>query len=116
MPLKYLSNFWKSLDMPLINCNLELNLKWAKYCALSADGAENANDNSNNISFTIKYTKLYVPVVTLSTRDNQKLSRILSKGFERSAYWNDYKQNVKIKLLLMNIDIFSNQMLLESID
>ena len=85
MPLKYLSNFWKSLDMPLINCNLELKLKWAKYCALSADGAENANDNSNNISFTIKDTKLYVPVVTLSTKDNQKLSRILSKGFERSV-------------------------------
>ena len=36
-------------------------------------------------------TKLYVHVVTLSVRDNQKLSKLLSKGFERSAYWNEYK-------------------------
>ena len=86
MPLKYLCNFWNSLDMPSINCNLELKLKWTKYCALSADGAENVSDNSNNISFTVKDTKLYVPVVTLSTRDNQKLSGLLSKGFERSVY------------------------------
>ena len=82
MPLKYLSNFWKSLDMPLINCNLELNLKWAKYCALSADGAENANDNSNNISFTIKYTKLYVPVVTLSTRELLNYQEFLVKDLK----------------------------------
>ena len=52
----------------------------------------NGNDNGNaNIIFTIKDTKLYVPVVTLSARDNQKLSKHLSKGFERSVYWNEYK-------------------------
>ena len=43
-------------------------------------------DNVNNVIFTIKYTKLYVAVVTLSARDNQKLSKLLSKGFERSVY------------------------------
>ena len=46
----------------------------------------NNNDDANNIIFTIKDTRLYVPVVILSARDNQKLSKLLSKGFERSIY------------------------------
>ena len=49
------------------------------------------NANANNIIFTIKHTKLYVSVVTLSARDNLKLSKLLSKEFERSIYWNKYK-------------------------
>ena len=54
---------------------------------------DNVNDNvnGNNIIFTIKDTKLYVPVVTVSARDNQKLSKCPSKGSERSVYWNKYK-------------------------
>ena len=67
--------------MPLIDCKVELKLKWTKYCVLPAAGADNVNNiNSNNIIFTIKDTKLYVPVVTLSARDNQRLSKRLSKG------------------------------------
>ena len=79
--------------MPLINCNVELKLKRRKHCVFSTGGTENDvndNDNDNNI-FTIKDTKLYVPVVTSSARDNQKLSKRLSKGFKRSVYWNEYK-------------------------
>ena len=86
--LKYLSNFWKSLKTPFFNCKVELKLKWTKLCVLSAAGAYNTNTNPNNFIFTIKDTKLYVPVVTLSPRDNKKLSKLLSKGFERSVYWN----------------------------
>ena len=65
-------------------------LKWTKYCVLSVAGNDNADDNDNviNIIFIIKDTKLYDPVVNLSARDNQKLSKLLSKGFERSVYWN----------------------------
>ena len=79
-----------------INCKVDLKLKWTKYCVLSAAGNDNVNNddndnNSNNIIFTIKDTKLYVLVVTLSARDNQKLSKLLSKGFERSVCWNEYK-------------------------
>ena len=55
---------------------------------MSANGHDNDNGNANNIIFTIKGTKLYVPVVVLSTGDNQKLSKLLSKGFERSVYDN----------------------------
>ena len=89
VPLKFLSNFWRSLEIPLNNCEVELTLKWKKYCVLSvaSNGNDiNNNDNANNIIFTINDTKLYVPVVTLSTRDNTKLSKRHSKGFERSVY------------------------------
>ena len=69
--------------MPLINCKVELKLRWTKHCVSSVGGTDNANVNDDNNSiFTIKDTKLYVPVVTLSARDNQKLSKLLSKGFE----------------------------------
>ena len=79
-PLKYLSTFCRSLEMPLINCKIELKLKWTKYCVLSAAGADNTDANLNNFIFTIKDTK-----------DNQKLSKLFSKGFEKSVYWNEYK-------------------------
>ena len=90
VPLK---NFWRLLEMPLINCKVELTLKWSKYCVFSAGGTEiDINDNNaNNVIFTIKDTKLYAPVVTLSPRDNQKLSKLLSKRFEQSVYWYEYK-------------------------
>ena len=60
------------------------------------DNANGNNDHNDNI-FTIKDTKLYVPVVTLSARANQKLSKRLSKGFERSVYWNEYKRKTDNK-------------------
>ena len=56
----------------------------------SAAGADNNDANSNNIIFIIKSINLYVPVVPLSGKDNQKLSRLLSKTFEKSVYWNEY--------------------------
>ena len=59
-------------EMPSNNCKVELKLKWTKHCVLSSAGNDNANDNdsANNIIFTIKYTKLSVPVVAFSARDN----------------------------------------------
>ena len=60
-------------------------------------GADIININFNSIIFTIKDTKFCVPVVTLSARDNQKLSKLLSKGFERSVYWNEYKTKSEYK-------------------
>ena len=70
--LKYLSNFWRSLEMPLINCKVELKLTWTKHFFLATGSIDNTNLDPNNIMFTIKDTKLYVPVVTLSAKDNQK--------------------------------------------
>ena len=67
VPLKYLSNFWRSLEMPLINCKVELSLKWYENCILSSAGTA--------ATFTITDTKLYVSVFTLKTEDNTKLSK-----------------------------------------
>ena len=58
---------------------------------LSAAGNNNEHDRSDDIMFTIKDTKLYIPVVTLSARDEQKLLKFLSKKFECSFYWNEHK-------------------------
>ena len=87
VPLKYLSNFWRSLEGSLIHC------RWTKHFLLSTADTDNANgkNDDKNIIFTIKGTKLYVPVVALSARDNQKLSKFLSKRSERSVYWNEHK-------------------------
>ena len=88
VPFKYR----RSLEILLMNCKVELKLKRSKYCVLSPAGADNINNrDSNNIIFTIKDTKLYVPVLTLSAKYNQKLSKLLSKGSEISIFWNEYK-------------------------
>ena len=83
VPLKNLSNFWISLEMPLINCKLEISLEWYENCILSSAGT--------GATFAITDTKLYVPIVTLKTKDNAKLSKLLNEGFKRSIYWNKYK-------------------------
>ena len=81
VPLKYLSNFFRSLEMPLINCKIKLNLTWKKECVLSTD--------AGNAVFIINDTKMYVPVVTLSKEDNKDFIEQQNKGFQRSIYWNE---------------------------
>ena len=83
VPLKYLSNCFRSLEMPLINCKIKLNLTWNKECVLSID--------DSNAVFIINDTKMYVPVVTLSKEDNKDFVEQQNKGFQRSFYWNEYK-------------------------
>ena len=82
IPLKYLTNFWRSLEMPLINCKTELSFRWYKNCILSSSGTAP--------TYTITDTKRYVPIVTLKTEENTKLSKLLSEGFKRPIYWNKY--------------------------
>ena len=79
--------------MPLINFKVELKLRWTQQCISSVldNENDNANADSNDIIFTIKDTKLYVTVVTVSVQDNQKLSKLHSKEFETSVYWIEYK-------------------------
>ena len=83
VPLKHLSNFWISLELPLINCKIELLLKWYGKCILSSSGIA--------ATFAITDTKLYVPIVTLKTEDNAKLWKLLSEEFKGSIYWNKYR-------------------------
>ena len=85
VPLKYLSNFWRTLEMPWINCEVNLILTWSTNCVI------NYTDVANQIpKFTITETNLYVPVVTLSTQDNAKLLPQLKSGFKRTVSWNKY--------------------------
>ena len=79
-PLKCSRKFWRSLELPLIYFKVELNLKWTKCYVLSGTGVDNVNGNRNSIVFTIKNTKLYVPAVSLSAEDNQKLWKNFSYG------------------------------------
>ena len=75
--------------MPLINCKIELSLKWIENCILTVN--PDANNNINKATFTITDAKRYVPIVTLKTEDNAALSKLLSKGFKRSTCWNKYQ-------------------------
>ena len=107
VPLKYISNFFRSLEMPLVNCKIDLELTWHKDCMISSVDAV----AGQVVSFMITNTKLYVPIVTLSTKDNNNLTKQLNNGFKRSIYWNQYvskafpetphKKLVLLDLLLM---------------
>ena len=101
--------------MSLIIWKVELKLDCTNHCVLTAAGADSNDVKSNNVIFTIKDKKLYVPVVALSARDSQKLTKRLSKGFERSVYLNEYETKHENKITI-NEDIFSNQTLVELID
>ena len=95
VPLKYLSNFWRTLEMPLINCEISLILTWSANCVIVFTNVAN-----QNATFAITDTKLYVPVVTLSTQDNAKLLLQLKSGFKRVVNWNKYLS--KPELLAQN--------------
>ena len=80
--LKYLSNFWRTIEMPLINCEVNLILTCSSTCVIT--------NSAGAGTFEITDTKLYVPVVTLSTQDNSKLLQQLKSGFKRVISWNKY--------------------------
>ena len=92
VPLKYLSNFWRSLEMPLINCKVEISLKCIENCVLSTAEIDANADAIGADSATLVVTdpKLYVPIVTLSAEYNVKLAKQLNERFKRPIYWNKY--------------------------
>ena len=87
VPLKYLSNFWRTLEMRLINCEVNLILSWSKDCVITNSTGEE--------KFAITETKLYVPVLTLSTKDNEKLLQQLKSGFKKTISWNKCESSIK---------------------
>ena len=95
VPLKYLSNFWRTLEMPLINCEVNLILTWSSTCVLIATSVQN-----QAATFAITDTKFYVPVVTLSTQENTKFIQQLKSGFKQVINWNKYLS--KPELLAQN--------------
>ena len=98
VPLKYLSNFWRTLEMPLINCEVNLILTWSSNCVLIATAVQN-----QAVTFEITDTKLYVPVVTLSTQENTKFLQQLKSGFKIVINWNKYLS--KPELLAQNLNL-----------
>ena len=95
VPLKYLSNFWRTLEMPLIICEVNLILTWSSTCVLIATNIPN-----QNVTFAITDTKRYVPVVTLSIQENTKFLQQLKSDFKRVINWNKYLS--KPELLAQN--------------
>ena len=87
VPLKYTSNFFRNLELLLINTKLYMELNWTKYSVL-------CNQNQNSI-FQITKGELHILVVTLNTENNNKLSKLLSKGFERTVVWNECKSKIE---------------------
>ena len=82
VPLKYLSNYWRNLEISLINCEVNSILTWSSTCVIiNSTGAG---------TFKVTDTKLCVPVVTLPTQDNAKLLQQLKSGFKRTVNWNRY--------------------------
>ena len=101
VPLKHLSNFWRTLNMPLINCEVALTLNWPKNCVLtdvitrSAGGVNlPAIAAPTGASFALKYCKLYVPIVTLSAENDSKALEQLNTGFKRTITWNKYRSEM----------------------
>ena len=81
VPLKYRSHIWRTCGMLLINCDISLQLKWSKKCIIAAGTA-----NNQNPTFQINDTKLFVPLVTLSTQENIKLLKEVESGFKRTIW------------------------------
>ena len=98
VPLKNLSNFWITLEIPSINCEVELILTWSANCVIIYTNVANRVP-----TFTITETNLYVPVATLSIQDNAKLLPQLKSGFERTISWNKYVS--KPELLRKDINL-----------
>ena len=90
VPLKYLSNYWRSLEIRLINCKIHLELNWSKDCVMSTIA---------DAKLKITNTKLYVPIVTFSSQDNVKLVKLLEEGFKRPVYWTEYQTKIETRNL-----------------
>ena len=85
--------------MPLTDCKIHLEPTWNNDCVMYDADTYAGGDNVSNreTTFQITRTKLYVPVVTLSTKDNVNLTKQLNEGFKRSVYWNEYKSKIETK-------------------
>ena len=110
IPLKYLGNFWRAFNMPLISCEVSLELKWDKNCLITSQQIGVNLDGGNTAAPTgatlaINDCKLYVPVVTLSKDDEIKLLTNLKSGFTREIIWNKYRSQMTSEAINNNLNI-----------
>ena len=116
IPLKYLGNFWRALNMPLISCEISLELKWNKNCVITSleerevdDGPPVVIDDSpTGAALAINDCKLYIPKVTLSKDDEIKLLTNLKSGFKREIIWNKYRSQMSMEAANSNLNILIN--------
>ena len=111
IPLKHLSNFWRTLNLLLINCEGELVLTWSKKCVL-ADMTE-ASNPPTGLEFQKTDTKLYVTVVSLSKENDKKLLEQLISGFKRTVKWNKYSSQMTIQPQNINLNCLFDPMFTE---
>ena len=113
IPLKYLGNFWRARNIPLISCEVSLELKWNKNCVITSleerqvdAGPPVVSDNSpTGATLAINDCKLYIPVVTLSKDDEIKLLTNLKSGFKREIIWNKYRSQMTTEVINNNLNI-----------
>ena len=110
IPLKYLGNFWRVLNIPLISCEVSLELKWDKNCVLTSlkqryIGGGNRDNAPTGATLSITDCKLYVPAVTLSKDDETKLLTNLKSGFKREIIWNKYRSQMTTEAINNNLNI-----------
>ena len=108
--LKYLGNFWRALNIPLISCEVSLELKWNKNCVITSQQIGVNLDGGNTAApkgatFAINDCKLYVPAVTLSKDDEIKLLTNLKSGFKREIIWNKYRSQMTTEAVTNNLNI-----------
>ena len=110
IPLKYLGNFWRALNIPLISCEVSLELKWDKNCVITSlkqrdIGGGNRDNAPTGATLAINDCKLYVPTVTLSKDDEIKLLTNLKSGFKREIIWNKYRSQMTTEAVSNNLNI-----------
>ena len=110
IPLKYLGNFSRALNIPLISCEVSLELKWNKNCVITSleqkdIGGGNRDNAPAGATLAINNCKLYVPAVTLSKDDDFKLLTNLKSGFKREITWNKYRSQMTTEAINNNLNI-----------
>ena len=112
IPLKYLGNFWRALNIPLIRCEIFLELKWNKNCVITSleqrqvdAGPPVVNGTTTGATLAVNDCKLYVLVVTLSKDDEIKLLTNLKSGFKRQIIWNKYRSQMTAEAINNNLNI-----------
>ena len=110
IPLKYLGNFWRALNIPLISSEVSLELKWNKNCVLTSleqrdIGGGNRDNAPTGATLAINDCKLYIPAVTLSKDDEIKLLTNLKSGFKREIIWTKYRSQMTTEAITNNLNI-----------